>query len=319
MRPSGATRVSRSASLGRAEFKSLGTGAVVVTSDPRRIVAATLEVRQELAHIDAACSRFRPDSELSVANRSSGHPVAVGPLLAEAIDTALRAARLTEGDVDPTVGGAMQALGYDRDFAEIPSQGAPVDWAAPVYGWTSVRFNRRWGTLHVPAGVQLDLGATAKALAADRAAERAYEIAGCGVLVSLGGDIATAGPPPACGWIVKVADWHGSGPDSPGQTVRIESGGLATSSTTVRRWHKGDDEMHHVLDPRTGRPAEVVWRTVSVAAATCVDANVASTAAIVRGESSPTWLSSLGLSARLIRSDGSVAVVAGWPADKVAA
>src|SRR5207244_11365866 len=102
----------------------------------------------------------------------------------------------------------------------------------------------------------------------------------------------------------RVADSHAAGPDAEGETVSIASGGLATSSTTVRRWNRGDEQLHHVLDPATGRPAPVVWRTVSVAAASCVDANVAATAAIVRGERSPAWLGSAGLPARLVRRAG---------------
>ncbi|HYT26543.1 MAG TPA: FAD:protein FMN transferase, partial [Actinomycetota bacterium] len=135
-----------------------------------------------------------------------------------------------------------------------------------------------------------------------------------GVLVSLGGDLATAGTPPPGGWAVRVADWHAAGRGAQGQTVRVRGGGLATSSTTVRRWTRGGEQLHHVVDPATGRPAPVVWRTVSVAAATCVDANVAATAAIVRGDRSPAWLDSLGLPARLVRPDGSLVRVGGWPA-----
>jgi thiamine biosynthesis lipoprotein len=318
-----AIKVSRAGALGKAEFRALGTGAVVVTTDRGRIAAATMEVRQELARIDAACSRFRSDSELEVANRAGGHLVVVGPLLAEAIDVALRAARVTEGDVDPTVGAAMQAVGYDRDFEEVKSADITTPGlafgATPAPGWERVSFDRRWGTLRLPAGVHLDLGATAKAWAADRAARRAQAEVGGGVLVSLGGDVGTAGSPPGQGWLVRVTDWHGSGPGAPGQTVKLESGGLATSSTTVRRWSNGGRDLHHILDPGTGRPAEVVWRTVSVAAACCVDANIASTAAIIRGERSPAWLSEMGLPARLVRPDGSVKLVGGWPAEQVAA
>jgi thiamine biosynthesis lipoprotein len=114
---------------------------------------------------------------------------------------------------------------------------------------------------------------------------------------------------------VRVTDDHASGPEADGQTVLVQSGGLATSSTTVRRWARGGQELHHVLDPRTGRPAEEVWRTVSVAAASCVDANIASTAAIIRGERAPAWLESLGLPARLVLPEGSVVRVGGWPAE----
>jgi thiamine biosynthesis lipoprotein len=116
---------------------------------------------------------------------------------------------------------------------------------------------------------------------------------------------------------VRVTDWHAAGPEADGETVQVCSGGLATSSTTVRRWERGGEELHHVVDPATGRSAEVVWRTVSVAAATCVDANVAATAAIVRGLRSPDWLQSLGLPARLVRPDGTVVRVGGWPTAEV--
>jgi thiamine biosynthesis lipoprotein len=306
-------------SVARTDFPFLGTGVTVLTADPRRIAAATLEVRQELAEIDEACSRFRPDSELEIANLSSGRLVTVSPLLSEAIGAALRAAELTGGDLDPTVGEAMKVVGYDRDFSEIRSNPAPLLRVAPVRGWTRVRLNQRWGTLQVPAGITLDLGATAKAQAADRAAGRAVAAAGCGVLVSLGGDLATAGEAPTGGWHIRVTDWHGDGPDAPGQTVVIRSGGLATSSTTVRTWERAGETMHHIIDPRTGRPAEVVWRTVSVAAASCLDANIASTASIIRGHDALPWLLSLGLSARLVGPTGAVTVVGTWPGDRVAA
>src|SRR5207244_10112392 len=156
---------------------------------------------------------------------------------------------------DPTVGTAMQVLGYDRDFAAVEATGPPVVRVAAVPGWRLVRVDRRNRTVRVPARVRLDLGATAKALAADRAAARAAVAAGCGVLVSLGGDIATAGDPPAGGWAVRVADSHAAAPGAEGHAGRLAGGGLATSSTTVRRWNRGGEALHHVLDPATGRPA----------------------------------------------------------------
>ncbi len=134
------------------------------------------------------------------------------------------------------------------------------------------------------------------------------------MLVSLGGDIALAGPAPRDGWPVRVTDDHAHAAEQDGQTVALRSGGLATSSTTVRRWRRGAAELHHILDPSTGRPIDGCWRTVSVAAASCVDANVASTTAIIRGEQAPAWLESLGLPARLVAHDGAVLVTAGWPA-----
>ena len=210
-------------------------------------------------------------------------------------------------------------LGYDRDFASVPPTGRALVRVAVVPGWQEVGLDRRRQLVRVPPGVSLDLGATAKGLAADRSASQAAAAAGCGVLVGLGGDIAIAGDPPVGGWSVRVADWHAAGPEAEGETVQVSSGGLATSSTTVRRWSRGDEELHHVVDPATGRSAEVVWRTVSVAAASCVDANVAATAAIVRGERSPAWLRALDLPARLVRPDGTVVRVGGWPIQEAAA
>jgi thiamine biosynthesis lipoprotein len=302
--------------VGRFEFPALGTGAVLVTTDPSRLEPARLVVEEEVAAIDAACSRFRDDSELAEVNRRGSRPTHVGPLLFEAIEAALRAARLTDGDVDPTVGEAIRVLGYDRDFADVPAIGRPLVRVAAVPGWENVRLDSRRRLVSTPPGVSLDLGATAKGLAADRAAGRAAAAAGCGVLVSLGGDIAMAGDPPSDGWSVRVADWHAAGPEAGDEVVQVLSGGVATSSTTVRRWSRGAEELHHVVDPATGRSAEVVWRTVSVAAASCLDANIAATAAIVRGERSPAWLESLGLPARLVRTDGSVVRAGGWPAEQ---
>jgi thiamine biosynthesis lipoprotein len=101
--------------------------------------------------------------------------------------------------------------------------------------------------------------------------------------------------------------------EGPSTVVAIRDGGLATSSTTARRWQRGGDVLHHILDPRTGLPAEPVWRTVSVAAGTCVDANAASTAAVIRGRAALGWLARLGLPARLVDATGVVFTVAGWP------
>ncbi|MBV8982981.1 MAG: FAD:protein FMN transferase [Acidimicrobiia bacterium] len=297
----------------RHDFRALGTGCVVLVTDPTRLQPAVDEVTAELHDVDLACSRFRPDSELELVNDNAGTAIEVSPLLIDAVRVALRAAELTDGDVDPTVGDAIRVLGYDRDFGALPENGEAIATLVRVPGWQKVHVDERQRTVRVPTGVRLDLGATAKALAADRAATRAAAVAGCGVLVSLGGDLAMVGPPPERGWAVRVTDDHAAPTDADGQTVLLQQGGLATSSTTVRRWQRGGQELHHVVDPRTGLPADEVWRTVSVAASTCVDANIASTAAIIRGHTAPEWLSDRGLPARLVLPEGSVVRVGGWP------
>lgn len=296
-------------------LEAFGGVAVVAVADARALPHAVGVVERTVAEFDQACSRFRDDSEVSALNASSGTTVRVGPVLLEVVAASLRAAQLTAGDVDPTVGRAMIALGYDRDFGELADVVGDARVLGSVPGWHTVAVDLQASTIRTAPGVMIDLGATAKALAADRAADRARDAAGCGVLVSFGGDLAIAGPPPADGWRVRVTDDHRAGVEAPGQWIWLRSGGLATSSTFVRRWRTDSGVAHHLLDPSTGRPADGVWRTASVAAGSCLDANIASTAAIIRGEPALAWLQSLGLPARLVHIDGSVRHVAGWPAD----
>jgi len=295
-------------------WRALGTTVIVLASEPPELPEAAATVHRVLDEIDHACSRFRADSELCRLNAAGGSSVRVSRLFVRATRCALRAARLTDGDLDPTIGSSLRAAGYDRDFAAIRA-GGPVRFRR-AGGWRSVELDDAHSTVRLPPGVELDYGATAKALAADIAAEAAARDAGGGVLVSIGGDIATAGTPPPEGWPVRIAEDHSSPIDGPGQTVALRGGGLATSSTTVRRWKRGDAEVHHILDPETGRPARECWRTVSVAAACCVDANIASTAAIVRGARAPGWLESIGLPSRLVAVDGAISFAAGWPEDE---
>jgi FAD:protein FMN transferase len=305
--------------FGRCSFPLWGGQAVVVTTEPSAIRTARELVRAETAAMDEACSRFRKDSELARINELAGLPVRVGPLLAEVLCAALRAAAASSGDVDPTCGAGLEAVGYDRDIEILQQDGVRVvvHEYLPAPGWQSVLWDPGSRTLQTPRGCRLDFGAIAKALAADRAAALVATQLQCGVLVSLGGDLATAGPGPAEGWQVKVADDHRAGERAPGQTISVHDGAVATSSTTVRRWQGQSGPLHHVLDPRTGRPAQTCWRTVSVTAATCVDANTAATAALVRGEPARDWLAELGLPARFVRHDGTVETVGGWPVEEV--
>jgi thiamine biosynthesis lipoprotein len=295
-------------------WRALGTSVVVAVTDADALEAARDAVGLEVDALDRACSRFRDDSDLTRLNEAGGFPVVVSPLLAEAIRVALRAARLTDGDVDPTVGGALEAIGYDVDFSAIePDRGdfAVKHRAAP--GWADVVITDRSAVVTLPVGTILDLGATAKALGADRAARAAHAATAGGVLVSLGGDIAMAGRPPEGGWPVWITDDHAAHLEAPGQSITVHGGGLATSTTTVRRWQRGGLPVHHIVDPRTGAPADSPYRTISVAAATCVDANTASTAAIVRGRRGADWLESTGLPARLVTHDGVVVHLNRWP------
>ncbi len=296
-------------------FPALGTSAGIFVTDGASLGRARAIVERELAAIDLACSRFRPESELSRLNRSGGRPMRTSDLFAEAIEVALRAAQLTAGDVDPTVGRALRAIGYDRDFDQVRDRATRRlrVRASAAPGWRAMRFDAGERVVQLPAGVELDLGATAKALASDRAARAVHRALGGGVLVNLGGDLAIGGEVPMGGWAVRVTDDHASGVEAPGQTVKLVGGGLATSSTVARRWSTASGPRHHIVDPRSGDSAAGGWRTASVAAASCVDANIAATAAIVRGEAAPDWLSELRLPARLVSSGGEEVHLCGWP------
>lgn len=312
------------AAYGRHTVTALGTFATLLVADPGVLVSARDLLAAELAAIDAACSRFRPDSELRRACAAGGRPVPVSPLFAQALSVALAAARLTGGDVDPTCGQALVGLGYDRDFASARGDtGSLRQPPVPGGGWRRVVLDSDRQEVTIPDGVLLDLGATAKALAADRAAAGIAAATGTGVLVNLGGDISVAGQPPEGGWPVGVADDATfdttTASVEASQVIAIRDGGLATSSVLGRAWQRGDARLHHIIDPRTGMPARSCWRTVSVAARSCADANIASTAAIVRGERAARWLERLRLPSRLVRTDGSVLTVAGWPVPEAAA
>ena len=285
-----------------------------MVTDPAVMVRASRILDDELDRIEAAASRFRSDSEISRLHRESdGSPMPISRDLYDAIEVALRAAAMTDGAVDPTVGTALCRLGYDRDFSEL-SDGVEgsLPPPAPVPGWRSVVLDPDAVTVRVPSGTLLDLGATAKAWAADRAADAIAARLGCGVLVSLGGDLAVRNAPDG-GFTVGVADICGD-PDAP-TAVSIVSGGLATSGIGNRHWLLGGTPVHHVVDPSTGLPVATCWRTVTVAAGSSVDANTASTAALVFGEDATAWLSERSLPSRLVRHDGSVVTVAGWPDD----
>jgi len=303
-----------------ASFRALGTTATIVVEDASVLEEARALLESELVLVDEACSRFRPDSELVRANARAGRTVEIGPLLAESVAAAIDAAEATGGLVTPTLGSALVGAGYDRTFELVRLRGAwTVREVAPrIDAWRDIQLDVSRGTLCVPRGVELDLGAAAKSLAADRAAAVVTSATGCGVLVSLGGDIAVAGDAPVTGWIVRVADDH-KAPLEGGPAIAVSTGGIATSSTVVRRWATDRGVAHHVIDPRTGLPSTTTWRTVSVYAASCFDANVATLGALLIGRDAPQWLDARRVHARVVHQDGAVAYAGAWPAEEEAA
>ena len=327
------------ADVAQAGWTVWGLEASVTVTDPAMLDAAVDIVCEVVAAVDRACSRFRPDSELVALQPRMAAGVEVSPMFRLLLDRALDAARMTDGDVDPTLGADLAALGHGPlgpgpepvqgqgamqshpGIRSIPVPAMPSAPSVPAPrapGWSRLHLDA--GTLTLPADLRLDLGASAKAVAADLAADEVQQRLGCGVLVSLGGDLATAGPGPRGEqpegrpgqWQILVQDL----PADSAQHISLAPGfALATSSTRKRRWTHRGAQVHHILDPRFGLPAEPVWRCVTVAAPTCLEANAFSTAAIVRGPGAVEWFRTEGIPARFVDSRGRVTVTGGWPAD----
>jgi thiamine biosynthesis lipoprotein len=298
----------------------LGTYAFLATGDPTRLDDAFSIARDVLDAVDRTCSRFREDSDLQVANRRPGRWVTVDPLLVAAVDVAVAAADATDGLVDPCLGRSMVMLGYDADLRVVRRRGPRPDRRADLTptpdAWRQIGTDPEGG-LRVPEGCAIDLGATCKAWASDLVAASIVDRLGCDLIVSLGGDVRIAGPADPAGsghpgWAIDVTERPGD--DDP-ERIQLDRGGLATSSTAERRWAGGSGDVHHVLDPRTGRPTDEHWRTATATGATCVAANVATTAALVLGADAPAWLESNDVTARLVDRTGAVTRIGGWPAD----
>jgi FAD:protein FMN transferase len=297
-------------------FPAIGTTVFLAVRDGRDLAVAERLARRVLADVDATCSRFRDDSDLTRVNRQPGRWMAVDPLLVAAVGVAVRAARRTGGLVHPLLGRNLVQLGYDRDFGLLREYDAPAVpvTAPPLDSWRDIRTDPDGG-LRIPEGTALDLGATGKAWCVDLIAT-AYErhLRGSAV-VSVGGDVRVARPD-GRPWLVGVAERPGRSAE---ETIAVGAGAVATSTTRVRRWTRHGVRRHHLLDPRTGLPAPEVWRTVTAVAPTCVKANTATTAAIVLGEGAPAWLDTASAAARLVRRSGRVRLLGGWPTEGVAA
>jgi thiamine biosynthesis lipoprotein len=306
------------ADLTARSVRAIGTTATVLVEDPERADEAERILTAELDAIDRTCSRFRTDSELEMVHANAGHTVRVSALLFDALDVACDVAARTKGAVDPTVGNAMAALGYDCDLDDVLARPpAPPRALGVVAGYLHVQLNRPQRTVRIPRGVRLDLGSTAKALVADRAAAHIADTLGAGVLVSIGGDVAVAGPAPEGGWAVGIAVESSAPVDEVDQVVAIRQGGLASSCTSVRTWLVGDRPVHHIIDPRTGDSAAPYWTLVSAAGASCVDANAVTTAAVVWGPDALAHLRSFGQAMRLVRHDGRIFSLNGWPEERL--
>jgi thiamine biosynthesis lipoprotein len=265
---------------------------------------------------DDACNRFRDDSEITTLNQGGPGTFAISVTLELAIDAALRAGYATEGLCDPTVLPALLALGYDRDYDEV-RQRADVHARASVrpLGLGALSLDRERHTVTLAPHCQLDLGASAKALVADFVASEMGTHGG--VVVEIGGDVAVRGKGEQGPWAIAIADrLETTGDES---RVSVNQGGIATSSTTTRTWRVDGQLVNHIIDPRTGSFATGPYATATVSAESCLMANAFATAALLWGEDAGYHIGQAGWSARLVRHDGSVDYVGGWPQERMSA
>ncbi len=301
-------------------LEALGSYLFLAVRRPAALRRASRLARAVVADVDATCSRFRVDSDLSRANAAAGSWVPVDPLLVAGVEIACTAAAATDGLVNPLLGRTLVQLGYDRDFRRLARPVTtvhPGDQAGaeppPVDAWREIRTDPD-GAVRLPAGTALDLGSIGKAWTADLIATAIEEELGEPALVSLGGDLRVAAPDGGP-WQVAISEEPDGRVE---QLVTVVHGGLATSSTRVRRWSHHGAVRHHLLDPRTGAPVIARWRTVTATGPSCVAANTAATAAVVLGEDAPAWLGRHGVAARLVGQEGALRTIGGWPRQNVA-
>jgi thiamine biosynthesis lipoprotein len=256
----------------------MGSDAHVIVVGDTRLVA---EAKLRIAELEARWSRFRLDSEVSRLNRANGAPLLVSRDTAVLVERCIDAWRATGGAFDPSVYDAVIDLGYDRDFRVLPASTGnvpPVSRPSPGLGGAVVDVDA--GLVRLPPGVHLDPGGIGKGLAADLVVRELLAAGAAGACVGLGGDVRVAG---SAGdrdrWSVSIADPHHPGRE----LVRIDlaDGGVATSSRLRRRWWRGGVEFHHVVDPRTGRPAQTATVAVSVVAGETAWAEVRATEALL--------------------------------------
>jgi FAD:protein FMN transferase len=288
------------------------TGSLTVASDD--VLEFAIErLEYWLAEINAAANRFIEDSEITRLNRSFGAPMHYSPTFELCLNTAMTAYEQTKGACSPTVLPSLLALGYDRDYSEIASDPSiEVQPTLPSLGLETIHLDTVSQTVQLSDGCQLDFGATAKALTCDLVANDIAEVSG--IVVEIGGDVAVRGQGPDGFWAIAVSDSLEASDNDP--RVGLTNAGVATSSCAIRVWQGGGHQLSHIIDPFTGRSVEGPYNSASVVAASCVEANAFSTAALVWGEDASYYIAQAGLAARLVRTDGNVDLVGAWPREE---
>jgi thiamine biosynthesis lipoprotein len=295
-------------------FRIWGLSGSLHTEREEQMAYAEERLRFWIDAVDGACNRFDPTSEISTLNAAGAGTFPISDTLELALDGALRAARVTNGLCDPTVLPALLALGYDCDYDELQLREVTTA-RAPIkpLGLGAVALDRTQHTVTLPPKCQLDLGASAKAMVADLVANDVGEHGG--VVVEIGGDVAVRGRNGPEPWAIGISEHLVTSGHEP--KVFLEHGGIATSSTTTRTWRIGNRTANHIVDPRTGSYACGIYAVATVSAESCLTANAFATAALLWGEEAGYHIGQAGWSARLVRHDGVVERIGGWPQEHV--
>ena len=267
-------------------------------------------VRDLFAEWEQALSRFIADSELSRLNSETGIPVAVSDLLYSVLATALTAARATEGVYDPAMLDQLEKFGYDRTFDAIRAGDFdPMIPGEPGGRWRGIKVNPIYREVTLPAGIKLDFGGIAKGMAVDAAFERLRENGISPALVNAGGDLAVLGLPPTSDtWLISVPGRERYWP------LPLHHGAVATSGIARRHWWQGNILRHHLLDPRTGLPAQSDLWSVTVVADRCEQAEVAAKVAFILGShQGADFLRKHHIAGLLVHEDGTWESVEPWP------
>jgi len=265
----------------RLDFHAMGCQMLAwIDWDDANATEALAQVPLWFEEWEASLSRFRDDSELSALNRAQGKPMRVSETMWQVVDAARRAAQESEGLVTPTLLDALHAAGYDRSFETLNRSSALATCSAEIGDWHAIERDAKTRTIRLPREMRLDFGGVAKGWAADQAAQRLSAIAPA--LIDAGGDIALSGAR-ANGepWAIGVANPFK--PESDLELLLVNQGGVATSGRDYRRWQRDGKWQHHIIDPRTGAPAETDVLSATVIAPTTRQAEVAAKVALILG------------------------------------
>jgi thiamine biosynthesis lipoprotein len=267
------------------EFRAMNSDILLAAEGERDLVARGFaQARELIAAYEARLSRFVDTSELSRLNRSNGAWFNASDELFEIVKLANDLTGETDRLYDPTILDALENVGYDKSMDDIRARGVtrparPVQHAAFDFG--SIEFNATTRSIRLVHGTRIDLGGIAKGWLAERAARRLAEFCDA-CAVDAGGDMFVIGLPAGENvWRVALED-----PREAERTlavVRVRSGAIATSTITKRRWQQGDDVRHHLIDPRTGLPAETDCLSVTAFAPHAAVAEVFAKALLIAG------------------------------------